>query len=38
MTSTATPQGASAPVMKLWFAPVPFRFARPIVVLLKLPQ
>jgi hypothetical protein len=29
--STATPAGPEAPVMKLWLAPVPSRFARPIV-------
>src|SRR5262245_29959681 len=29
--STATPSGTLAPSRKLWFAPVPSRFARPIV-------
>jgi hypothetical protein len=28
---TATPYGPLAPLMKLWFAPVPSRLARPMV-------
>ena len=37
-SSTATPLGPEAPVMKLWFAPVPSRFARPIVFVPRLAQ
>src|SRR5262245_16134282 len=36
--STATPKGLVAPVMKLWSAPVPSRFARPIVPASRLVQ
>ena len=32
------PEGPEAPLMKLWFAPVPSRFARPIVSVPKLVQ